>query len=278
MSSTRKIVGVISTAATSIVLPVYPNGLATLGLVLANATNANFKFEASLDSTNGTDGTWVDAYGARSNGNTIENTTGAISASPAYTWDIPVANYTFLRITGTAGITGAITATFTARLIEDVSEPMPTVQINGTATVSGTVTANIGTGSLAAGTNLIGDVGGQYRANATGAASIKHIVSGASTNATNVKASAGRVVGWSLVNTTASLQYVKLHNNAGTPTAGAGVVQTIAIPANGVNNMPLGYAGVGFSTGIAFTIVTGSADADATATTAGSVIGDIFYA
>lgn len=133
-------------------------------------------------------------------------------------------------------------------------------------------------GAQAAGTNAIGDVGIQYRANATGGATIKHIVAAATTNATNTKASAGRVVGWNLVNTTATFQYVKLHNTAGAPTAGSGVVMTIAIPPNGVNAMPVGGGGIGFATGIAYTIVTGSADADATATTLGSVVGDLFYA
>ena len=133
-------------------------------------------------------------------------------------------------------------------------------------------------GAQAAGTNAIGDVGIQYRANATGGATIKHIVSAATTNATNTKASAGRVVGWNLVNTTASFQYVKLHNTAGAPTAGSGVVMTIAIPPNGVNAMPVGGGSIAFATGIAYTIVTGSADADATATTLGSVVGDLFYA
>ena len=133
-------------------------------------------------------------------------------------------------------------------------------------------------GAQAAGTNAIGDVGIQYRANATGGATIKHIVSAASTNATNTKAAAGRLVGWSFVNTTASWQYVKLHNTAGTPTAGAAVVMTISIPPNSVNNMPVAGGGIGFATGIAYTIVTGSADADATATTLGSVVGDLFYA
>ena len=133
-------------------------------------------------------------------------------------------------------------------------------------------------GAQAAGTNAIGDVGIQYRANATGGATIKHIVAAATTNATNTKASAGRVVGWNLVNTTASFQYVKLHNTAGAPTAGSGVVMTIAIPPNGVNAMPVGGGSIAFATGIAYTIVTGSADVDATATTLGSVVGDLFYA
>lgn len=158
------------------------------------------------------------------------------------------------------------------------SHPQQVQIMGGTTAVTGTVTANIGTGSLAAGTNAIGDVGAQYRANATGGATPHHIVSAATTNALNVKASAGRVVGWGLVNTTASWQYVKLHNTASAPTAGAGVVMTIAIPPNGVNNSPPSFAGIGFGTGIGRTIVTGSADADTTATTAGAVVGDIYFA
>ena len=53
---------------------------------------------------------------------------------------------------------------------------------------------------------------------------------------------------------------------------------TIAIPPNGVNAMPVGGGSIAFATGIAYTIVTGSADVDATATTLGSVVGDLFYA
>ncbi|MFK5165316.1 hypothetical protein, partial [Propionibacterium freudenreichii] len=79
-----------------------------------------------------------------------------------------------------------------------------------TQPVSGTVTANIGTGSLAAGTNLVGDVGFQVRANATGAATIANVVSAATTNPTLVKASAGRILGGTLVNTNAAIRYLKL--------------------------------------------------------------------
>lgn len=136
---------------------------------------------------------------------------------------------------------------------------------------------NTTTPALVASTSLIGDVGFQNRANATGAASIHHFVAAATTNAANIKAAAGRVVGWHLVNTTASWRYVKLHNTAGAPTAGAGVVATIGIPPNGVasSSHP---AGIGFATGIARTCVTGAADADATATAVGDVVGDIFFA
>jgi hypothetical protein len=152
------------------------------------------------------------------------------------------------------------------------------VQVMGGALGTQPVSMATNTPVLAAGTALAADVGLQVRANATGAASTSHIVSAASTNAANVKASAGRLLGWSFVNTTASYQYVKLHNNAAVPTAGAAVVQTIAIPPNGVNNCPPTLPGIAFTTGIARSIVTGSADADATATTAGAVVGDLFFA
>jgi hypothetical protein len=154
--------------------------------------------------------------------------------------------------------------------------PLPVTQ-SGTVTVSGTVTANIGTGSIAAGTNLIGDVGQQYRGNATGAASGAHLVSAATTNATIVKASAGRVLGWALANTNAAWRYVKLHNQITTPTAGTGVVRTIAIPPNSVAQMKL-EGGITFATGIGLTTVTGSADADTAAVGVGDIVGDIFFA
>ncbi len=142
---------------------------------------------------------------------------------------------------------------------------------------SQTVNGSVSVGSIGASTSLIGDVGQQYRANATGAASGTHIISAATTNATIVKASAGRVLRWQFGNTSAVWQYVKLHNQTTLPTAGTGVVRTIAIPPGGRADGGL-EGGVALATGIGLTIVTGSADADATATTLGAVVGDLFFA
>lgn len=154
--------------------------------------------------------------------------------------------------------------------------PIP-VQTQGTATVTGTVTANQGTmAALPAGTNVIGDVGMQYRANATGAASVSSVIAAATTNATVVKASAGRLIGWQLQNTTASLVYVKLHNQTTTPTAGASVAFPIAIPANGKTEITLD-GGIAFTTGIGYTTVTGSANTDATAVAAGAIVGTLHF-
>lgn len=148
---------------------------------------------------------------------------------------------------------------------------------NLAATVSGTVTANIGTGSLAAGTNAIGDVGVQYRANATGAASRSHVISAATANPTIVKASAGRLLGWNISNTNAAFRYVKFHNQATSPTAGTGVVQTVAVPPNSNVNLVID-GGIGFATGIAMTTVTGAADNDSAAVGLNDLIIDVFFA
>jgi hypothetical protein len=190
-------------------------------------------------------------------------------------------NFKFLRLRIASTITGGSIQAFTTFIHSELSSSITTVA-NGTAanlnaTVSGTVTANVGTGSLAAGTNAIGDFGVQYRANATGAASRTHLVSAGSTNATVVKASAGRLLGWAITNSSAAWKYVKLHNQATSPTAGTGVVQTIGVPPNGVREFA-SEGGVAFTTGIALTTVTGIADADATAVTASDLAIDIFYA
>jgi hypothetical protein len=130
---------------------------------------------------------------------------------------------------------------------------------------------------IPAGSAAIGDVGLQYRGSSTGAGAGAHIVSAASTNATIVKAGGGRVIGGFLANTTASWKFVKLHNQATLPTAGVGVVRTIPIPPNGFSTFSF-EAGIAFATGIGLTIVTGSADSDATAVAVGDVVGELIFA
>jgi hypothetical protein len=191
-----------------------------------------------------------------------------IASASVGIWQMDVAGFAAVRLSANAAVTGTATVTMRA------SQAAGMIALDN-ALPAGSNT--IGAVTLPAGTNVIGDVGLQARANATGAASLKHIVSLATTNATNVKAAAGRLLGWDLTNTTASWVYIKLHNNAGTPTAGAGVAQTVAIPPNGKASASI-PVGIAYGTGIAFTIVTGSADTDATAVTAGAVVGDLFYA
>jgi hypothetical protein len=108
--------------------------------------------------------------------------------------------------------------------------------------------------------------------------SIYHVVSAATTNAANIKAAPGQVYGWRIFNLSPSYYpiYVKLHNTAGTPTAGSGVVETIGVQA-GVSDAFFLPTGSAFATGIGISIVKGIADNDATAVAANDCVVDIFY-
>jgi len=225
---------------------------------------ANAVYEGSNDSTNGTDGTWVAVTGVSSADDVTTASTSGVTSSPVTRtrlFNIP--GYTWFHVKLTAITSGSVIIN---------AEKVNGVECIGAAKQSGTW--NVG---LLAGTALVGDFGQEVRANATGAATIKHVVAAASTNATIVKAGAGRLLGWDLINTTAAIVYLKLHNIATTPTPGSGVVQSIGIPANGKATL-VGDIGLAFTTGIGYSIVTGAADTDATAVAINAVVGDLFYA
>jgi hypothetical protein len=111
---------------------------------------------------------------------------------------------------------------------------------------------------------------------ATGGDSTFHLVSAATTNATSVKASAGKVTGWYVYNSNASARKVVFHNTAGTPTAGASVFFAIMIPGLAAANVSF-PDGIDFTAGIAITTVTGLADSDATAVALNDLIINIYY-
>ena len=143
------------------------------------------------------------------------------------------------------------------------------VTVQGTATIAGSIT-NL------AGAALIGDVGQQYRATASGS-TVTHIISAASTNAAILKNTAGCVMGWHFANPTAAWVFVKLHNLATLPVAGVAVARTIAVPPNSVTSF-FSEGGMTFTAGIGMTIVNGALDTDATAVTAASIIGELVWA
>lgn len=142
------------------------------------------------------------------------------------------------------------------------------------ATVTTVTAVTSITNALPSGTNTIGNVG--VLPVTSGGCSIFHLVSAASTNQNNIKASAGQVYGWTVYNNSGIPIYLKFHNTAGTPTAGSGVVRTIGVQAG----MSVSYsqtAGIAFGTGIAITIVGGIADNNTTAVGASDCVVDVEY-
>lgn len=128
--------------------------------------------------------------------------------------------------------------------------------------------------SIAAGAAAIGDVGVIPRT--TGGYTTFHLVSAATTNATNIKASAGQLFGWYIYNSNAAARKLALHNTSGTPTAGAGIFFSLVIPPSSGANV-FSATGIAFSSGIGITTVTGLADSDATGVAANDLIINLFY-
>ena len=109
------------------------------------------------------------------------------------------------------------------------------------------------------------------------------LVSAASTNATNCKASAGNIYGFRFVNTTTTVYYLRLYNLTTAPTCSSatGFIESIPIPPAGASGQAGGIVaieafGEGYSTGIGFCFTGGSSSTDATNAATG-VFGTILY-
>ena len=211
-----------------------------------------YVFEASVDSTTGTDGTWVTIQAIRSNANTIEASTGTLSmvvnAGTAYAWEASVNAFRWIRVRCSTNATTNAIARWTILRGTYATEPIPGAQTSGTQPVSGTVTSNFATPTPS------------------------NINSAANTNGTAVKTSAGTVYNVAAFNNGAAAAYVKFYNKASAPTVGTDV-PIIVIKVNPGENAIQNFGTLGhrFTTGIGLAITGGAADTDTTATTAGQV-------
>lgn len=140
--------------------------------------------------------------------------------------------------------------------------------------------ANLNTQALlAVGANLAGDVGVQYRPTNTGASSVLSVMSPATPTVTSIKASAGKLIGWQLQNSSASIRSVKIWNN-NAPTLGTNsALFEIDIPANSSIDFELS-GGIGFGTGITYAVTSakGLTDNTAIGLSLNDVSGSFFFA
>lgn len=119
----------------------------------------NCTFEGSLESTGEN---WFAIQAVRSNANTIELTTTALSAAPAYAWELSVNALARVRVRATARTSG--TQSWRFKLGTYATEPIPASQVSATQPVSGTVTvtsttANIGTNGMSAFADSVANLG-----------------------------------------------------------------------------------------------------------------------
>jgi hypothetical protein len=107
----------------------------------------------------------------------------------------------------------------------------------------------------------------------TGGATPSFLAAAATTNATNVKASAGTLYHISASNTTATIYYLRMYNLSTAPTCSSatGFVETIPVPAStsgGGREIDIAV-GQAYGTGIGFCITGGAASTDNTSAATG---------
>lgn len=227
----------------------------------AGTFSGTIAFEVSNDGAN-----WYSLYMVRGSSGTGE-ASRALTGTTLESWRANISGWGQVRVRCTAYTSG--TAAIAIAPVNMAFEPAAVSSV----TVGGSVTA-----TLAASANLAADVASGVRTTATNALSRTKVVSAASTNATLVKASAGRVYGWWFANTTASWRFVKLFNKASAPVPGTDIpVDVIAVPPNSSIDVQseIGWA---YTTGIGLSVTAAFADLDATAVAAGDVLGGLLWA
>lgn len=140
-----------------------------------------------------------------------------------------------------------------------------------TQPISGTVTANAGSGTLAVSLASVPSHEDTPVATATttNAATTYFLTSAASTNSTSVKGSAGNLYAIHITNTTTTNYFLRLYNASSAPTCSSATGFIESIPAlgasanGGVNGRTNGVPQA-FSTGIAFCLTGGGSSTDNT--------------
>lgn len=106
---------------------------------------------------------------------------------------------------------------------------------------------------------------------------VSRIKAAASTNSTNLKGSAGVVLGYALYNNTASAKFFKFYNKATAPTVGTDTpLFTVIVPASGGANVNWAD-GLPFGTGIGYGITGAVGDSDTTNTAVDDVHGMVLW-
>lgn len=210
-----------------------------------------FIFEGSIDSTDGTDGTWFGIQAVRTNSNTIEvqNPTLSLAAGAgnSYAWEASVNAIRWMRIRTSVAVTASAIARWTIIRGTYATEPIPAIQTHA-VTGSGNFSVVPGSGS-------------NY-----------NLVTAASTNLALVKSTAGTLNEITVFNHTAATIYVKLYNKATAPVSTDVPIMVIPVAAGALYTWEFGQMGKRFLLGIGIGVTGGVANNDATAVAAGALI------
>jgi len=242
------------------------NGAGGAIIDLRGAFVATVAFQGTVDGTN-----WISlaAIPVTSGANAAAVSTAAVTGA----WHVLTAGFAQIRAVATAFTSGMVTVSIRATTNSPWVYSAPVGTTNAVAVSSLPVAP--------AGTNLIGDLGLQYRANNMGAALVGALMSPAVPAALAVKAASGRLLGVMLQNSASGVRSVKFWNAlaAGVTLGTTAALFEIDIPAGQSVYMAF-EGGIGFSTGItcAVTAAKGLNDTTATGLVANDVSGSLIFA
>jgi hypothetical protein len=269
----------LAAASVPVILP-----SATITALTPPAAITGFALDATLtggtQQTKITDGTNVATVKAASTAAVATDKAVVVAISPNNTVPVSLASVPSHAVTN-AG-TFAVQATLQASSGTDIgkltaNQTVNVAQINGVTPLMGNGVTGTGSQRVTiASDNTAFNVNATTVPATSGGLSTFHLAAAASTNATNIKASAGQLYGYMISNTSAAYTYLCFHNTAGTPTAGASIFFKIGIPAGGAANVEFSN-GIAFSTGIAISTVTGAPDSNTTAIALSDQIINLFY-
>lgn len=229
------------------------NGATGFAVDLRGTFTATVTFQGTIDGTN-----WINLpvipVGSSVNVASVTTSTGAGA------WLGNANGMQQVRAIATAYTSGTVTVVIRAMQAVGIVYNLPA------GATSQTIAA------LVAGANAIGDVGVQYRGNATGAASASPVTSPLVPAGQSLKASAGRLAGYDLHNAAASRRYVKFFNATTVTMGTTAALFEVCLEPNQTKTISY-TAGIGFSTGIQIAVTSGRGLTDNTTT--GIALGDV---
>ena len=188
------------------------------------------------------------------------------TVTTAGAWHVLCAGMQQIRAMASAYTSGTITATLRATNAAPFLYNAPAGITNAVAV------SNVG--AIAAGATLIGDIGVQYRGNATGAAMVAAVMSPVIPAATAAKAVAGRLLGVVLQNSATALRSVKFWNalTSGVTLGTTPALFELDLPAGASVYMAF-EGGIGFSTALTYAVTAAKGLSDNSS--AGLVLNDV---
>lgn len=249
-------------------------GVSAFTVQLTGTWTATVQVQISVDGTN-----FVNITGS----NSITNrATGAYVASGNLTangiYEVKVAGINAARVITTAYTSGTIVVTTRASNADGtvaIEGGVNVAQINGVTPLMGNGVTGTGSQRVTIASDNTANTNPwlvTLRGATANGTTTSFLNSAATTNATNLKATAGTVYTIHANNTTASAKYLRLYNLASAPTVGTSTpVMVITIPASSSISVSVSALGIAFGTGISYAITNAAAYLDATAVAAGDV-------